>query len=98
MDVLIVTAVEPGLRGELSRWMIEPEAGVFVGRLPSGVRERLWAKVRAEAEEGSAVLVCAAPTEQGFVVRRHGERTREPVDYDGVTLIRRRIARREESG
>lgn len=95
MVVLIVTAVKPGLRGELSRWMIEPQAGVFVGRISARIRDRLWEKVVREVKEGSAVLLCSARTEQGFSIRCHGDRTRVPVDFEGITLIRRQIKRSE---
>ena len=64
MVVLIVTAVRPGLRGELSRWMIEPQAGTFVGNVPARVRDRLWDKVVREVKEGSAVLLFSARTER----------------------------------
>lgn len=93
MVVLIVTAVKPGLRGELSRWMIEPQAGVFVGNLSGRIRDKLWEKVVREVKEGSAVQLYSARTEQGFAVRVHGDRTRLPIDFDGVTLIARRIER-----
>ena len=33
MVVMILERAPPGLRGEMSRWMIEPKAGVFVGRV-----------------------------------------------------------------
>ena len=88
MVVLIVTAVKPGLRGELSRWMIEPQAGVFVGNVPARVRDRLWDKVVREVKEGSAILAHSARTEQGFALRVHGDRRRVPVDFEGITLIR----------
>lgn len=88
MVVLIVTAVKPGLRGEISRWMIEPQAGTFVGNMSARVRDRLWAKVEREVTEGSAVMAFSARTEQGFAVRVHGDRRRIPVDFEGITLIR----------
>ncbi|MEI8259518.1 MAG: type I-E CRISPR-associated endoribonuclease Cas2e, partial [Deltaproteobacteria bacterium] len=47
--VLIVIVVEratPGLRGQLTRWMLEVRAGVFVGTLSSRVRDKLWALVK----------------------------------------------------
>jgi len=91
MVVLIVTAVKPGLRGELTRWMIEPQAGVFVGNVTARIRDKLWEKVEKDVKTGSAVLLFSARTEQGFAVRVHGDRTRLPVDFDGLTLIRRRI-------
>ncbi|HRJ34272.1 MAG TPA: type I-E CRISPR-associated endoribonuclease Cas2e [Fimbriimonadaceae bacterium] len=96
MVVLIVTAVKPGLRGELSRWMIEPHAGIFVGHLSGRVRDKLWEKVVLEVAEGSALMLHSARTEQGFDVRCHGERTRVPVDFEGITLIAFRSKRRKK--
>lgn len=87
MVVMIVTAVKPGLRGELSRWLLEPHAGVFVGNLPARVRDRLWEKVEREAGDGSGVLLFSARTEQGFAVRAFGDRRRFPADFEGLTLI-----------
>jgi CRISPR-associated protein Cas2 len=87
MVVLIVSAVKPGLRGELSRWMIEPHAGVFVGHISLRVREMLWEKVIEEVGTGSAVLIASCKNEQGFSVLAHGDRSRLPIDYDGLTLI-----------
>ena len=97
MVVLILTAVKPGLRGELTRWMIEPQAGVFVGNLSARVRDKLWEKVEREVKEGSAVMLFSARTEQGFAVRSHGDRTRVPVDFEGLTLISKYIDRRKSA-
>ncbi|NUL81823.1 MAG: type I-E CRISPR-associated endoribonuclease Cas2 [Armatimonadetes bacterium] len=88
MVVLVMTAVKPSLRGQLSRWMIEVSAGVFVGALSARVRDGLWDIVTEEAGEGSAALVYTADTEQGFAIRVCGDPDREPVDYDGITLMR----------
>lgn len=95
MVVLIVTAVKPGLRGELTRWMIEPQAGVFVGNLTARIRDKLWEKVQREVTDGSAVLLHSARTEQGFAVRCHGDRKRNPIDFDGLTLIQRIVERKK---
>jgi len=97
MVVLIVTAVKPGLRGELTRWMLEPQAGVFVGNLPARVRDQLWRKVERDVKEGSAVMLHSARTEQGFAVSVHGDRKRLPVDFEGLTLIRTKLDRKEPS-
>lgn len=90
MVILILNAVKPGLRGELSRWMIEPRAGVFVGHLSSRIRDRLWEKIMYEVEDGDALLIASSRNEQGFEVRVHGDPVRYPVDFDGLTLIARR--------
>ena len=88
MVVLIVERVPTGLRGELSRWMVEPRAGLFVGRVSGLVRDKLWDTVCAKAKDGGAALIYTAPTEQGFAVRTWGERARELVDWEGLTLVR----------
>src|SRR5438067_10673816 len=88
MVILILERVTAGLRGELSRWMIEPRAGVFVGAMSGLVRDKLWEKVCRHAEDGGALLLHSARTEQGFQIRTHGDPSRRPVDLDGLTLIR----------
>src|SRR2546430_943351 len=88
MVILILERVPAGLRGELSRWMIEPRAGVFVG-VPSGlVRDKLWTKVTKSARGGAALLIHSSRTEQGFTVRTHGDPLRHRVDIEGLTLVR----------
>lgn len=89
--ILILTAVRPGLRGEITRWMIEPKTGVFVGRLSGRVRDRLWERVVDQLGKGDAIMVVSAQNEQGFEVRMAGTPDRFPVDYDGLTLVSRRL-------
>jgi len=91
MVVLILDRVKPGLRGDLTRWMLEPKAGVFVGRLSGMVRDRLWDKVCREAGlKAGCVLVYTSNNEQGFSIRTHGEPTRPIEDFEGLVLVRRR--------
>jgi len=68
--------------------MVEFQAGVFVGNLPGRVRDRLWDNIVAGTTKGSAIMVHTARTEQGFAVRAHGEPDRQPIDFDGLTLMR----------
>ena len=88
MTVLMLEKVPASLRGELSRWMIEPSAGVFVGSVSAMVRDRIWAKVEHESKAGNAVLVQPAQNEQGFRVRTHGPTKRQVWDAEGLSLIR----------
>ena len=44
MLVMMLETVPVGLRGELTRWLIEPHPGVFVGHVSALVRDRLWLK------------------------------------------------------
>lgn len=89
MIVLIVENAKPALRGLLSRWLIQPRAGVFVGNLSARVRDKLWDMVVKSGKADGALLVHGATTEQGFRIRSWGDTSREPVDFEGLTLIRR---------
>ena len=42
MTVIVLERVQITVRGELSRWMLEPKTGVFVGRVSALVRDKLW--------------------------------------------------------
>ena len=48
MTVVILEAASPGLRGYLTRWMLEIRAGVFVGRVSARVRELVEDKERTK--------------------------------------------------
>lgn len=87
MTVLLLERVPATLRGELSRWMLEPRTGVFVGRITAMVREKLWDHITAAAGSGAAMLVYHAQTEQGFAIRCHGEPSRRIVDAEGLQLV-----------
>lgn len=88
MVVMMLEKVPTSLRGELTRWMIEPRAGVFVGTVSSLVRDKLWERACGSAGQGSCVLVHSSDTEQGFAVRTFGEGRREIVDIEGLALVR----------
>lgn len=87
MTVLILERVPASLRGELSRWMIEPRTGVFVGKVSAMVRDRLWDKARFGAKTGAGMLLYSSPTEQGFIARSFGETARDLVEWEGLTLV-----------
>ena len=88
MVVMILETVPVGLRGELTRWLIEPHPGVFVGHVSAMVRERLWAKCCKSLRGGGALQIWTTNTEQKFQMRAFGATRREIVDFDGLQLIR----------
>lgn len=91
MVVLMMDRASPSLRGELTRWMLEPRAGVFVGRVSAMVRDRLWDKVCGEVgEHAGCVMVHDSNAEQGFAIRTYGEPTRAIEDFEGLLLVRKR--------
>ncbi len=88
MVVLMLTSCPAGLRGHLTRWMLEIGPGVFVGKVSSRVRDRMWATVIELVKDGRAIMVYSARTEQRleFKVHRHDW---QPVDFDGLLLMMR---------
>lgn len=88
MTVLILERVPVVLRGELSRWMIEPRAGVFVGRVSAMVRERLWILAQEKSKGGAGMLLHSSPNEQGFTAQAFGDTNRTLEDWEGLTLVR----------
>lgn len=87
MVILVLERVPVGLRGELSRWMIEPKANVFVGKMSAMVRDKLWEAACAGCKEGAALMIYPARTEQGFTIRTWGPTSRRIVDYEGLLLV-----------
>ncbi len=88
MVIFIVERVPPGLRGELTRWFLEPKAGVFVGRVSALVRDLLWEKVCRDCRGGAALLIYSSDREQGFALRTQGDTSRRVEDFEGLFLIR----------
>lgn len=88
MVVLILERVPTGLRGELSRWFLEPKAGVFVGKVTAMVRDRLWEKACGQAGEGGCVMIHASDNEQRFKIKTWGRTARLIEDFEGLFLVR----------
>ena len=93
MLVMIIERVPISLRGELTKWLLKPSPGVFIGQLSSMVADRLWELVQDKAKGGDGILVQSANTEQGFEVKSFGKPDREAIDFDGLTLFRFNRAR-----
>ncbi|MEV0665542.1 type I-E CRISPR-associated endoribonuclease Cas2e [Actinomadura luteofluorescens] len=88
--VIVLVAAPEGLRGHLTRWMVEVHAGVFVGNPSRRIRDRLWDLLATRIGDGQAILVEPAANEQGWSVRTAGRDRWKPVDFDGLILSARR--------
>ena len=88
MLVMVLESVPSSLRGELTRWLIEPHTGLFVGHVNAMVRDRLWEKCCDAKRAGGVIQVWSTNTEQRFEIRMAGTTTRDVVDFDGLRLIR----------
>ncbi|WP_261623808.1 type I-E CRISPR-associated endoribonuclease Cas2e [Nesterenkonia marinintestina] len=93
MIVLVLTSSPPGLRGDLTKWLLEISPGVYVGNVNSRVRTKLWSRVTSMCRDGRALLVYSTPNEQRLSFEVHDHHW-EPVDLDGITVMRRPARRR----
>jgi len=89
VTVIVLIAAPEGLRGHLTRWMVEVNAGVFVGDPSHRVRNGLWEILSDRIRDGQVVMVEPAENEQGWSVRTAGTDRWYPVDYDGLILSAR---------
>ncbi|MCI5956434.1 MAG: type I-E CRISPR-associated endoribonuclease Cas2e [Clostridiales bacterium] len=88
MTVVILTDCPSRLRGDLTKWLLEINTGVYVGRVSARVRDQLWERICANVKTGRATMVFRASNEQRMDFRVHNT-TWQPVDFDGVKLMRR---------
>ena len=87
MVVMILEHVPRSLRGELTRWLLEPSPGVFVGHVSARVRERLWEKALGARGAGGVIQIWSTNTEQRFRMRMEGVARRKVVELEGLQLV-----------
>ncbi len=88
MIVMILEKVTTGLRGELTRWLIEPHSGIFVGHVSARVREALWDKCIQRKRGGGVIQIWSTNSEQRFAIRMQGDTSRNLVEVEGLQLIK----------
>lgn len=96
MTVIVLTNCPAGLRGFLTRWLLEISPGVFIGAPSARIRDILWDEVLQYADQGRALLAHTTNTEQGYTFRTHDHKW-EPIDHEGITLIHRPAPRPVET-
>ena len=75
------------LRGYLSRWLIEADGGVYIGRVSASVRDLLWNAALRQGTPGKVLQAWSTANEQGFALRLHGYAERRLVDVNGILLM-----------
>lgn len=87
MVVVTLTDCPPKVRGDLTKWLIEVNTGVYVGNINARVREKLWQRICENVKNGRATMVFSTTGEQhlGFWVHNTNW---QPVDYDGIWLVK----------
>ncbi|MFI1180827.1 type I-E CRISPR-associated endoribonuclease Cas2e [Streptomyces sp. NPDC020799] len=88
MTVIVLANCPAGLRGFLTRWLLEISPGIFLGAPTARIRQQLWNEVRQYANRGRALLAYQTDNEQGFAFETHGHAWK-PTDHEGLTLLRR---------
>jgi CRISPR-associated protein Cas2 len=96
MIVMLLEKVPLRLQGELTRWLIEPRNGVYVGHVNAMVRDRLWEKCCKARGVGGVLQLWTTNTEQHFAMRMSGDTSRKIVDLEGLQLIMVPIKKGEE--
>jgi CRISPR-associated protein Cas2 len=98
MVVIILESVPIGVRGELTRWLLELRAGVFVGNVSAMVRDKLWEIICDKLrKKGGGFLIQSTNTEQGYAIRSVGTTTKIVEDYDGLLLVCTKTAQIDSS-
>jgi CRISPR-associated protein Cas2 len=97
MIVITLTDVPNRLRGDLSKWLLEIDVGVFVGNPNARVRDELWERVLSMVKNGRATLTYSTNNEQRFSFRVHNSKF-EVADFDGLQLILRPKPQRSTDG
>jgi CRISPR-associated protein Cas1 len=88
MTVIVLAACPIGLRGHLTRWLLEISPGVFVGKISARVRDLMWNRVTDMTSTGRALMVYTANNEQGLAFRVHEHRW-TPIEIEGIYLMLR---------
>ncbi|MEV8058815.1 type I-E CRISPR-associated endoribonuclease Cas2e [Streptomyces antimycoticus] len=88
MTVIVLANCPVGLRGFLTRWLLEVSPGVFLGSPSARVRDILWEEVRQYRGKGRALLAYQTHNEQGFTFATH-EHAWQPTNHEGLTLLYR---------
>ena len=88
MITVVTEAVPPRLRGRLAVWLLEVRAGVYIGNVSRRIREMIWYQITELADDGNVVMAWSTNNESGYEFQTFGKNRREPIDVDGLRLVR----------
>lgn len=86
MIVIALTNVPPSLRGDLTKWCQEIQAGFFIGHVSARIRDHLWERITSNIGSGRAVMAFNAANELGYQYRTTRV-DQAVVDFDGIPLL-----------
>lgn len=87
MVVVSMTNCPPKLRGDLSKWLLEINTGVYIGHVNAKVRDALWERICDNIGTGQATMVFTANNEQHMDFYVHNTSWKS-VDYDGIKIMK----------
>jgi CRISPR-associated protein Cas2 len=87
MVVMVLEKVSVSMRGQLTRWLLEPHSGVFVGHVSALVRDQLWEKCAQGKGAGGVIQIWSTNNEQHFAMRMAGDTKRLLVENEGLQLV-----------
>lgn len=89
MTVVIVLSDCPQkLRGDMTKWFIEVNTGVYFGNMTARVRDEIWDRITENIGHGHATMVFSTSGEQHMDFRVCNSYW-EPRDFDGIKLMKR---------
>lgn len=88
MVTVTLTNCPPRLRGDLTKWLMEINTGVYVGNVNARIRELLWERICENISSGSATMTFPTDNEQRYDFYTYNS-SWLPTDYEGIKLIKR---------
>ena len=87
MLVISLVNAPAQLRGYLTRFLSEAQAGLFVGEVSARVRDLLWQRINKDLpEDGKAMIAYNMDNEQGYIIDYlNGDRV--ICDLDGLQIV-----------
>lgn len=91
ITILSSSSLPPKIQGSLRKWMIEIDAGVFIGDLNPRVRAEVINWLRPQMSSGEATLIYADSRSQtGYKIETLlKEKNREIVEISGIPLVKK---------
>ena len=86
MTVIVLTGCKSSLRGDLTKWLLEIDTGVYIGNISARIRDELWKKISDNISNGRALMLFNARNVQGYAFKLLNAK-RIPTDFDGLNLI-----------
>lgn len=89
MIVMILSKASESLKGEISRWLIEADNGIFFGDISRAVKDELLKRIKNKIDKdktGIIIIESNTTKEQGYTLETYGNTKRQIRDFDGINI------------